>query len=209
MKIHFKWPCPYCTDVFNSRQLKYKHLHEVHEIKCGQQPKQSLSCKFCGKTAITTLCGMRLHERRCKKNPNPAPYNGHSVSAEQKQILRERALEGYKSGRWHGWMNCHSSKKSYPEEFFTKVIENEFNDKDYEYNYQFFQYRLDFAWVKKKRCIEIDGKQHQRNEQQAESDLRKDAKLIENGWQVLRIKWKEMYADPKSWISIAKNFVGE
>lgn len=71
------------------------------------------------------------------------------------------------------------------------------------------QYRLDFAWVKKKRCIEIDGKQHQRNKQQAESDLRKDAKLIENGWQVLRIKWKEFYADPKRWISIAENFIGE
>ena len=64
-----------------------------------------------------------------------------------------------KLGLNHGWMSCHSSKKSYPEKFFTQVIENEFDDKNYEYNLLFYQYRLDFAWPHKKLCIEINGSQ--------------------------------------------------
>ena len=87
------------------------------------------------------------------------------------------------------------------------MIENEFDDKDYEYNKQFFTYKLDFAWEDKKKCIEIDGSQHERLIEQKESDIRKDKKLQENGWQVLRIKWKDMFNYPKLYIRIAKNFI--
>lgn len=71
----------------------------------------------------------------------------------------------------------------------------------------FYQYRLDFAWPHKKLCIEIDGSQHERDLKQKESDIRKDKKLIENGWKVLRIKWIDLYNNPKYYIEQAKEFI--
>lgn len=204
---HLNWKCTVCGEQFNNRKDFYKHRKEIHGA-CKKTPLFSLggNCKYCGKPCKFKN-SLTLHEKHCKLNPNRVPREGHKFNEEQKQQKRLVALEGYRKGIWKGWMNCHSSKKSYPEEFFTKVIENEFEDKNYEYNYSFFQYRLDFAWVEKKKCIEIDGQQHQTNPIQAQSDKRKDEKLLENGWQVLRISWKEMFNSPKEWIEKAKQFI--
>lgn len=49
---------------------------------------------------------------------------------------------------------------------------------------------LDFAWINKKKCIEIDGQQHQTDEKRKESDIKKDDLLKQNGWKVLRLSWK-------------------
>jgi very-short-patch-repair endonuclease len=32
-------------------------------------------------------------------------------------------------------------------------------------------------------------------------------KLNEEGWKVLRIKWKDLYENTKEWIQIAKEFI--
>lgn len=60
-------------------------------------------------------------------------------------------------GRNKGWAATRTKGKSYPEEFFIKVIENEFADKNYKFNLPFYTWKLDFAWPSKKICIEIDG----------------------------------------------------
>lgn len=147
-----------------------------------------------------------MHEKYCKLNPNRIKCKGHSVSEETKEKIRQKALEGHCNSTYKGWMNCHSNNMSYPEKFFTDVIKNEFTDKNYEYNYLFFHYRLDFAWPDKKKCIEIDGSQHESGKQ-FESDKRKDQKLLEEGWQVLRIKWKDIFNDTRTWIDKAINFI--
>jgi very-short-patch-repair endonuclease len=85
-----------------------------------------------------------------------------------------------------------------------QVIQNEFNDKNYIREYPFGIYSIDFAWPDKKIAIEIDGEQHLRFESYKEKDLRKDELLKNNGWLVLRIRWKDMYNDTKRWIKIAK-----
>ena len=86
---------------------------------------------------------------------------------------------------------------SYPEEFFAKVIKNEFIDQNYIHEYPFGIYSLDFAWVDKKKCIEIDGDQHQRFQEYIERDKRKDEYIKDQKWQVLRIIWKDMFYDTK------------
>ena len=101
----------------------------------------------------------------------------------------------------------HLGLPSYPEEFFMKVIKNEFNDKNYEYNKQFYKYKIDFAWENKKRAIEIDGSQHERYANIKISDIKKDVLLKQYGWDVLRIKWKDMFNNTKKWIKIAKKFI--
>lgn len=88
-----------------------------------------------------------------------------------------------------------------------KVIENEFFDKNYIREYPFKKYSLDFAWVHKKKVVEIDGEQHERFEEYKNRDKEKDKLLKENGWKVIRIKWKDIMKEPKYWIEIAKEFI--
>ena len=207
MKIKYEWNCPFCEFVGESRRKLINHKKEKHNgnrKKCIFSPGGK--CKYCGEEH-PYKCNLTLHEKHCKLNPNRVNRPGHKMPDNFKEKIKKIALEGYKNGTWKGWMNCHSSGKSYPEKFFTRVIENEFEDKNYEYNKIFYHYRLDFAWEDKKKCIEIDGSQHERLIEQKESDKRKDNKLQENGWQVLRIKWKDMFNYPKLYIRIAKNFI--
>lgn len=202
------WICQFCNSEFIGRRALEKHKREYHK-SLRNKPAMVLAnrnCQYCGRES-KYMSSLRCHERYCKLNPNRSEGRKPIITDDWRKQMSDIAKEGYRSGRWHGWMNCHSSKKSYPEEFFTRVIENEFLDKEFEYNYLFFQYRLDFAWVKKKRCIEIDGSQHQRCKAQIESDKRKDRKLKEEGWTVLRIPWKCLYENTKEYIDKARKFI--
>ena len=207
MKLEYK--CEYCNEIFTSSKKIYKHKHLIHNIKNGQQPKYNLKCTYCEYSKYTTKSGMTVHEKYCKLNPNRIECIGHPVSDETKKKLSNSMHKAAIEGRNKGWTTttCGPKKKSYPEEFFTKIIENEFNDKNYLYNIPFYTWKLDFAWPHKKLCIEIDGSQHQRDEKQKESDLRKDKKLIECGWKVLRIKWIDIFHNTQEYINQAKEFI--
>ena len=88
-----------------------------------------------------------------------------------------------------------------------QVIANEFTDKNYVRERPFHRFSLDFAWEHKKKCIEIDGEQHEVFQEQIERDLRKNELLKEDGWQLLRLKWKDIFREPKKYIQIAKEFI--
>ena len=132
--------------------------------------------------------------------------NGHTAATKEKlrQAMLRRRENGYDCtlGR-----NRHNSEPSWPEQFWSMVIENEFTDKDVVAELQLGRYSLDFAWPHLKKCIEMDGDQHYTNDQQIQSDLRKDQYLKDAGWKVLRIRWKECFKSPKKYIEIAKKFI--
>lgn len=133
---------------------------------------------------------------------------GKSPSKEIKQQVSESMKKAHAEGRaWNIGKSRWNNEPSYPEKFFMTVIENEFNDKNYVREFPFGNFSLDFAWVDKKHCIEIDGDQHQRFLEYQERDQRKDEALIQSGWKVLRISWREMFKNPKYWIQIAKDFI--
>jgi very-short-patch-repair endonuclease len=88
-----------------------------------------------------------------------------------------------------------------------QVIENEFIDKNYTPEHPFFKYSLDFAWIHKKRVIEIDGEQHERFEEQKRRDKEKDYLLAKEGWSLLRMKWKDIYNDTEGSIATLKRFI--
>lgn len=133
---------------------------------------------------------------------------GKSLSDEHRQKLSISMKVAHEQGRaWNIGKSRWNNEMSYPEKFFTKVIQNEFKDKDYKREYPVGIYSLDFAWIHKKKCIEIDGEQHQRFEEYIERDKRKDQFLQENGWKILRIRWKDFYDDTKKFIKIAKEFI--
>lgn len=209
MQLQYRWRCPYCPLTFERNLDKYKHQRDEHHVTVGQHPKYFLVCQFCGFSKETTKCAMHVHEKYCKMNPNRSVWNAKPMTAETRNkisiALHKAALEG----RNRGWAatTAGPKHKSYPEEFFTKIIENEIDDHDYKYNMPFYTWKLDFAWPKKKLCIEIDGSQHERLDKQRESDIRKDAKLIECGWCVLRIKWKHLFHHTQHYIDMARDFV--
>jgi very-short-patch-repair endonuclease len=143
------------------------------------------------------------------KNGKTIPYwKDKHISEETKQVISDKMKLAHKEGRaWNIGKSRWNNKKSYPEIFFEKVINNEFLDKYYKTEYNIGIYSLDFAWIHKKKVIEIDGEQHERFEEYRLRDIKKDEFLISNGWTILRIKWKDMYNNTKEKIQEAKNFI--
>jgi len=60
---------------------------------------------------------------------------------------------------------------------------------------------------KKKKVIEIDGKQHLEYNYH-ERDKYKDKVLRKNGWKILRIKFVNLLKNPKYWYHRADLFIG-
>lgn len=85
-------------------------------------------------------------------------------------------------------LNHYSKGPSYPESYFDEIFEGKF---DYEKYLQASFYHIDFAIINKKIAIEIDGDQHYLDKKIVQSDIRKDAYLTENCWDIIRIKWSD------------------
>ena len=129
------------------------------------------------------------------------------IPEEMKKRISESMKKAHAEGRAHNigktrWNN----EPSYPEKWFMKVIENEFQDKNYQREVPFHRYSLDFAWVDRKKVIEIDGEQHER-EPWKSRDEKKNNLLKEDGWDLLRMPWKLVIKDTKVWIAKAVNFI--
>lgn len=211
----YNWVCKICNEKFETRRLLYAHrkIHSVGLNKkskfAGYHPIINANCQYCGKIC-KTASSLKLHENSCIKNPNRITYKGHQLNEEIRNKISNSMKLAIKEGRARGWANVKQNKNgmSYPEIWFEKVIENEFEDKNYEYNKQFFKYKLDFAWEAKKKCIEIDGSQHNLPERK-QSDENKDKLLNENGWTVLRLSWSYICKNSKEAIKIAKDFISD
>ena len=207
--------CKNCGKKFETKQSYAGHMSRYSRTK-KQKPKiKEHFCKFCYKEFET---GPKLgsHVRMCKLRPDyesllkksTSKRIGIKLSEEHKNIISESMKKAHKEGRaWNIGMSRWNNKSSYPEKFFMKVIKNEFDDKNYQREYNVGIYSLDFAWVDKKKVIEIDGAQHQRFEEYKERDKRKDQFLIKEGWKILRIPWKNMYHHPQKEIQRCKNFI--
>lgn len=166
-------------------------------------------CSWCSR--ILTKKGSKTsHEKHCKANPNSIPGSKAGIprTPAEKMLLSAAMKKRHADGRAAKWKNP-SLYESYAEKFFQKVIDNEFLDKQVIRELPLEKYSFDFAWPHKMKAIEIDGQQHERYQHQRESDKRKDNLALEKGWTVLRIKWRELYAEPKKFISIANNFIGD
>ncbi len=196
------WICDYCLCEFDSRSKLFKHKHEIHKIKRTWNK---------GKTKVSDSRLMNLSKKMSnayKTGKYSVWCKGKHLSKEMKQKISASMIKAHIEGRAHNigqsrWNNL----PSYPEKWFMNVIQNEFEDKNYFREYPFHQFSLDFAWIHKKKCIEIDGAQHQRFVDIKERDKRKDIMLNNEGWQVLRLIWKDVYNNPKKYIQLAKDFL--
>ena len=198
------WKCCYCDVVFETKHDLNEHKRKYHPLPKGQVWNK-------GKTAETDprIDKWRIAMKEGYGSGRIIPaWRGKHHSEETKKKLSEAMKKAHAEGRAHNigesrWNN----EPSWPEKWFMQVIENEFTDKNYVRERPFHRFSLDFAWEHKKKCIEIDGKQHEVFQEQIKRDLRKNELLKEEGWQLLRLKWKDVFHEPKKYIQIAKEFI--
>lgn len=207
------WICSVCGLIFQTRAEHNTHKSIYHKNNKGYfskfHPKKVYKCSFCNKEWETTLEGCTKHEKYCKENPNRCKAPSHPISEDVRKQISSSLKMAHSEGRAHNigesrWNNEHS----YPEKWFISVLENEFNmieNIDYKTEFPFYKYSLDFAWPDKKICIEIDGEQHQRFQDQIRRDLEKDSLLKNNGWIEIRKSWKDIFNNPKLFIEEVKS----
>lgn len=194
-----------CGLIFSCR----KSLRE-HQRNC-------VNCKRLIKTnnQFTKAEELGLEKPKCSELTRKKIASANSkrrVTEETKKKISTSMKQAHAEGRAHNIGECRwNNEPSYPEQWFMKVLKNEFGfekDKDYKMEFPFHKFSLDFAWPNKKVCIEIDGEQHERFQEQKERDNEKDKLLKEEGWIELRKPWKEIFNSPKSFIEEVKNLLG-
>lgn len=98
-------------------------------------------------------------------------------------------------------------KRSYPEQWFESVIQNNIANQDYTPQYPVGKYCLDFAWITKKKCVEIDGETHYRFQAEIDKDIKRDAWLKEQGWSIIRFRWKDVLKNKTQAIKDLQQFI--
>jgi very-short-patch-repair endonuclease len=205
--------CKICGKEFATYQKLGGHMSS--HFRARKPKKEKHECRYCSKEFKE---GYQLgsHVRMCKLNPKyherleqvKEKMQDYKHSDETKKILSEKLKKAHTEGRaWNIGMSRWNNEPSYPEKFFMQVIKNEFKDKNYESEYPFGKFSIDFAWPHLKKAIEIDGEQHYRDKNQMRIDKEKNELLKQEGWQLLRIRWKLMFKDTKSYIKKAKRFI--
>lgn len=222
------YQCKLCNKIFEKRQAfaghmsshnrgeSYKIGREINGVKRKRLESKNRTysvCRFCLRQFEKTKIGM--HTIKCEKNPDrdknipkTSWIKGKMHSNETKNKLSVSMKKAHMEGRaWNIGKSRWNNEKSYPEKFFTLVIQNEFDNKEYISEYPIGKYSMDFAWPKLKKAIEIDGEQHIRFEDYKKRDLEKDEFCKNQGWEILRISWKDLYKNTKQKIEEAKNFL--
>lgn len=223
------YKCEKCDKIFEKRKAyighcsshnrgeSYKKGREKTGTRRKRLERQAMPysvCKYCLGHFDKNKIG--AHTINCVLNPSRSEIiekrtlrsKGRTHSERTKAVLSESMKKAHKEGRaWNIGMSRWNNEQSYPEKFFSKVIENELDNKEYVCEYPIGIYSLDFAWPKIKKAIEIDGEQHERYIEYKQRDIKKDRYCNMLGWEILRIRWIDMFNDTKVNIKKAKEFI--
>ena len=203
--------CPYCNKEYNS-----KNAWCSHKGKCRLNPDYVEKLKKPRSDKGKHLS--EEHRDKIKKGVQRAisegkkydgfSWRGKKHTEEEKKKISKGMKKAHFEGRAHNIGECRwNNEPSYPERWLMRVLKNEFNlekDKDYKMEYPFYRFSLDFAWPEEKLCIEIDGEQHERFQEQKDRDLEKDKLLKKEGWKELRKPWRVIFNNPKAFIEEVK-----
>lgn len=186
----------------------------VNCIKCGNivevsihSAKDTWLCEACGggnynkkiyRTplrkygCVCKVCGKQFLSRR-----KTSCHCSHQCSAndpEVKEKLRQKQLELIEEGKHQGWQT--RNIRSYPEEFWKKVLDN--NNISYaqevyitQYHY-FLDFLIEIGDIK--IDLEIDGGQHLRKEVH-DKDVIRDERLKTMGYTIYRVPWNEINSE--------------
>ena len=160
----------YYDDNHTWREVSEKF--EISEGNIGNAKKKGL---FISRTISEgTKLSMKLNPR------NHTDESKKKISESRKKYLIENPDKV-------PYLLNHSSKgESYPEKYFDIIFKDKF---EYVKFLPINLYHIDFAITNKKIAIEVDGDQHYLDDKIVKSDIRKNKCLIDNGWDIIRIRW--------------------
>ena len=160
--VYGTWKCNYCDDhpVFETRQKLNEHKQKFHPILKGSSWNKGLTKETNEQLAEIYL---KIKAKYVSRELIPS-FLGRHHTAKTKAKISLSMKKAHLEGRAYNIGECRwNNEPSWPEKWFMQVIEKEFEDKNYLREMPFHRFSLDFAWKHKKKCIEIDGKQHYEN----------------------------------------------
>lgn len=197
--------CLYCGKELKSKRNKFcdhscsakynnarRHLSSETKEKISKtftekygkivEEKHLSHCVICGKEFVP----YKLKNKRFSSTKTCSDECAHLLKILRSKESQEKLL---KEGRHKGWQSRNII--SYAEQFWINVLQN--NNIEYQKEYYFGKYFLDFYIVKgdKQIDLEIDGKQHLYQERK-QHDKERDEYLKNNNIIVYRIAWNNI-----------------
>lgn len=191
--------CQYC-----GRECKNLNSLRNHERLCKENPNHQESPllkhneKIRSGERVAWNKGLTKDDERIRHNIESHKYNletgktkpswlGKHHTEETKQKLSIAQTNYLIKNNLNRWSNGHSHKRSYAENYFYDILSKYCIE---QYSLEGTPYRIDFANIKNKIAIEIDGEQHYNlNGELIEHDKIRDKNLLKLGWQTIRIRW--------------------
>ena len=166
-----------------------------------------LICKYCGKQIGNAGC-LKLHERRCKKNPNYKPTEKQQLKLnkklnKQKYICSDETKEKISKSR-KKWLSEHKEQhvwkrntkfKSVPCENVKQfLIDNNINFVPEYTPFEDVNYCIDIAFPHKKMGIEINGNQHyDKNGNLTQYYQQRHDLFIERRWELYEVHYTKCF----------------
>lgn len=199
-----KYICEKCEREFDKRHALIGHKKNCGKIRTKKLRTKKLKiyeCKYC-KSIFENGLKLGGHIVNCKHDPNYVEKmknkstklsnigKNRIISEETKKKISESRKEYLRNNPDKvPYKLNHSSKESYPENYFSELFIKE-NIKVERY-YCIGLYELDFCLLDKKIDIEIDGEQHYVDDRIKKGDENRNKYLENLGWTIIRIRWRD------------------
>lgn len=196
IKKSIKVDWKYIQDLYDSglseTDLRNKNLVSRTQLENAKQNKDFIPRT---KDEINLLVGKKI-----KGKVTHTEESKNKIS--KAMILRHENGTAYTLGH-----NERLKKRSYPEQWFDSVIQNNITNREYTAQYSVGKYCLDFAWISEKKCVEIDGETHYRFQTEIDKDIKRDAWLKEQGWTIIRFRWKDVLKNKTQSVKDLQQFI--
>ena len=181
--------CPYCN-----KMCKNKNSFKQHVRLCKENPnRQESNLKNQGwSKGLTKDTDIRVYNHSKYEKTFFEKHSGFFKGKKHTQESKDKISKGRKKYLQENpqkvpYILNHSSKSSYPEQYFKELFDLE--QIPLQYHLQISKYELDFYNLENKIDLEIDGEQHYLDSKIAKSDLERTKYLESLGWTVIRIRW--------------------
>lgn len=200
----------YFTDKIHTEESKAKRSQSLKEHYRDNPNTPTVISKIC------PTCNENFEVSPGQKKQKCCSKECSLQSEEYRQKLSDNVKQRIANGTHNGWAKRDNLEPSYPEKYVINILIDlgytlQLTD-GYITNYpkksnniiitresKASKWFIDFADLNRKLALEIDGKQHELPERKA-SDEVKDKFLTDNGWTVLRIKWRKIDKDFREYL---------
>ena len=178
-----------CSRSFSTQKKRSLINEKVSsKLKNRGNGKVEIICQYCKKELEVSWS--RRNQKSCSVScSSKFNWTGNGFRENLSRINSEIAFKRHKDGdSKFGWSTRKKLEPSYPEKIAIGTLDS--LNVEYEYEMPFGKYFVDFAIHDLMIAIEIDGRQHKKEERR-KTDEEKDSLLCESGWKVYRILYPE------------------